>query len=145
MCRFPFFLLRYEVSLGRKSLDPILRICAWSLNAPCLKISWVSKHWSGFTFGPLPQFDRTAQVAFIGKWPRCDSSGVPLQDKKSVQRAGTSMSDRWAVTEYRGDWSLCWINKVSFFSKFRKIITNMFCPKCWNLNHDQGNGMPTYG
>lgn len=34
MARFPFFVLRYEVSLGAKTLDPILRIAAWSLNVP---------------------------------------------------------------------------------------------------------------
>jgi hypothetical protein len=32
VCRFPFFVLRHEVSLGGRTLDPVLRVCAWSLN-----------------------------------------------------------------------------------------------------------------
>jgi hypothetical protein len=31
-------LLRYEVSLGARSLDPILRVAAWSLNATQLAV-----------------------------------------------------------------------------------------------------------
>lgn len=34
LSRFVFFVLRFELSLGSASLDPILRVAAWSLNVP---------------------------------------------------------------------------------------------------------------
>lgn len=38
LTRFTFFVLRYELSLGERSLDPVLRVAAWSLND-----SWPNK------------------------------------------------------------------------------------------------------
>ena len=32
LSRFVFFTLRHELSLGTKTLDPVLRVTAWSLN-----------------------------------------------------------------------------------------------------------------
>ena len=54
LCRFPFFVLRYEVSLGSTSLNSILKINAWSLTAPGVnsgifesmsRTPWLN-HWS---------------------------------------------------------------------------------------------------
>ena len=33
LSRFPFFVLRYELTLGQQTMDPILRVIAWSFNA----------------------------------------------------------------------------------------------------------------
>ena len=33
LCRFVFFVLRYELYLGPQTLDPVLRVACWSLNA----------------------------------------------------------------------------------------------------------------
>ena len=38
LSRFPFFVLRYELTLGERTLDPIMRVIAWSLNAPKLDL-----------------------------------------------------------------------------------------------------------
>ena len=43
LARFPFFLLRYEVSLGAQSLDPVLRVAAWSLNA--IRLEYIAAPW----------------------------------------------------------------------------------------------------
>ena len=32
LSRFVFFTLRHELSLGTRTLDPVLRVTAWSLN-----------------------------------------------------------------------------------------------------------------
>ena len=43
LSRFPFFVLRYELTLGERTLDPILRVVAWSLNVPELEqLYWYS-------------------------------------------------------------------------------------------------------
>ena len=44
-------------------------------------------------------------MAYIGRWPCKDHRGNDLDDVRK-RRAGASMSDRWAVVEYRGDWIL---------------------------------------
>ena len=119
LCRFPFFVLRHEVSLGPRTINPILRIVAWSFNEAYLNPA-------GFDLGspgpranvnavPIPIISqsssspwlaRPAQVAFGGVWPSTDVNGHRLTDPKAVRRAGTPMADKWAVTEYRGDWTL---------------------------------------
>ena len=43
MKRFAVFTLREHISLGPATLHPLLRICAWSLNAPSSKASRVSR------------------------------------------------------------------------------------------------------
>lgn len=48
----------------------------------------------------------TLEVSFAGVWPSCDVDGKRLTDDKSLRRAGTPMSDKWACTEHRGDWKL---------------------------------------
>ena len=53
-----------------------------------------------------PWLAHPAQVAFGGVWPSTDVNGHQLTDPKAVRRAGTTMADKWAVTEYRGDWIL---------------------------------------
>ena len=37
LSRFPFFVLRYELTLGQETLDPVLRVIAWSLNVSVLE------------------------------------------------------------------------------------------------------------
>lgn len=49
------------------------------------------------------EFAPCTQVAFIGRWPGKGPRGQDL-DPSRRKRAGTPMSDRWAVVEYRGDW-----------------------------------------
>ena len=44
LCRFPFFVLRHEVSLGYKTLDPVLRLVAWSLNVAFLNVLFYFSH-----------------------------------------------------------------------------------------------------
>lgn len=46
-----------------------------------------------------------AKVAFIGKWPSKGAHGEDL-DQTRQSRAGTPLSDRFAVVEFRGDWIL---------------------------------------
>lgn len=45
------------------------------------------------------------QVAYIGKWPGKGPQGEDL-DEVRKKRAGTPLSDHFAVVEYRGDWIL---------------------------------------
>ena len=63
----------------------------------------------------------STKVAFSGVWPTVDVDGKQLTDPKSIRRAGTAMADKWAVTEFRGDWIL-WnahsVNKVCLFVIF---------------------------
>ncbi len=128
IARFPFFVLRHEVSLGRKTLDPIFRIAAWSLNATYRSISslrsflifWPPDKYTSFGhnyFKLLYPLTRT-QVAFSGIWPTVDVDGKQLTDPKSIRRAGTAMADKWAVTEFRGDWTLGVPNLISLYSLF---------------------------
>lgn len=36
-----------------------------------------------------------------------------------MRRAGTPMADKWAVTEFRGDWTLEFPNEQSFAINFK--------------------------
>ena len=44
LSRFVFFSLRHELSLGTRTLDPVLRVTAWSLNVTWQHLlgSWIS-------------------------------------------------------------------------------------------------------
>ena len=76
LCRWPYFVLRYEVSLGERTLDPIWRVAAWSLN-----IAFGSVHPA---HGPL------------GETWRKGSARATL--------AGKNLLCSYALTELRGDW-----------------------------------------
>eukprot|EP00439_Symbiodinium_sp_Y106_P053685 s827_g7.t1 len=76
LCRWPYFVLRYEVSLGERTLDPIWRVAAWSLN-----IAFGSVH---------PAHGR------LGETWRKGSARATL--------AGKNLLCSYALTELRGDW-----------------------------------------
>lgn len=44
-----------------------------------------------------------AQIAYVGKWPAKGPQGEDL-DECRRKKAGTSLSERFAVVEFRGDW-----------------------------------------
>ena len=95
-------------------MDPIFRITAWSLNAAYQSISAIFLFVSNLSIAPnsFPILDKfvqlpyRTQVAFSGIWPTVDVDGKQLTDQKSIRRAGTAMADKWAITEFRGDWTL---------------------------------------
>lgn len=76
LCRWPYFVLRYELSIGERTLDPIWRVAAWSLN-----IAFAGVHPA---HGPCGE-----------AWPK-GSARAKLADKK--------MPCSYALTELRGDW-----------------------------------------
>ena len=43
LSRFVFFVLRYELSLGVETLDPVMRVIAWSWNAPRPPRLWLEE------------------------------------------------------------------------------------------------------
>ena len=43
LSRFVFFTLRHELSLGTRTLDPVLRVTAWSLNATWIMYMWIQQ------------------------------------------------------------------------------------------------------
>ena len=91
LCRFPFFVLRHELSLGVRSLHPIWRITAWSIN-----------------------------VAYSGIFPRNGPSGARL-DSHRGSLAGTCISGGpHALVECRGDWKWhveCWALKRHYTAR----------------------------
>ncbi|CAE7209454.1 unnamed protein product [Symbiodinium sp. CCMP2456] len=76
LCRWPYFVLRYELSIGERTLDPIWRVAAWSLN-----IAFTGVHPAR---GPCGE-----------AWPK-GSARAKLADKK--------MPCSYTLTELRGDW-----------------------------------------
>ena len=74
--RWPYFVLRHELCLGAETLDPILRITAWSLN-----------------------------IAYGGVHPSIGPDGEAFQKGSfRFRQAGKPMRYSIALTECRGDW-----------------------------------------
>ena len=107
LSRYPFFLLRWELSLGVTTLHPFWRVTAWSLN-----------------------------VAYTGKFPRLGPAGKPL-DAARLQRAGSILTQGpFALHECRGDWKWhceCWSLKRHYNAN--RIC--MFCDACKSPGPDQ--------
>ena len=75
LCRFPLFVLRHELTLGVRTMHPVWRVLAWSLN-----------------------------IAYAGLHPRCGPEGRKL-DAPRLNRAGTRLEGGpYALVECRGDW-----------------------------------------
>ena len=100
LSRFPFFLLRGELSLGTITLHPMWRVAAWSLN-----------------------------IAYTGKFPRIGPAGKPL-DAARLQKAGSILKQGpFALNEIRGDWKWhyeCWALRRHYNAN--RIC--LFCDAC---------------
>lgn len=114
LSRFPFFVLRYELTLGERTLDPILRVIAWSLNAPELEHSiWFCPTKIMLTstarFPPKSSpvkwktmwhivWTDLHQVGYIGMWPTVGPNGEPWNRRRG------KFPESFALVECRGDW-----------------------------------------
>ena len=74
VCRYPFFLLREGLSLGKRTLHDVLKLLAWSLN-----------------------------VGFRGIYPTQGPFGEDFS-KRRVRAGGRIFGGPFALSEWRGDW-----------------------------------------
>ena len=99
-CRFPWCILRHELSVGPATLDPIMRVCTWSLN-----------------------------VCHVGIYPRLGATGEPLQGARATKSGQAMEHGPWSVTEMRGDWKYHWeLWRLRRFYNSNHLC--MFCDAC---------------
>ena len=75
LSRFPWCVLRHELSLGPPTIFPLMRVAAWSL-----------------------------QVCHVGYWPFRGPHGGTLKGRRAGRAGQRLAGGPYSVTEYRGDW-----------------------------------------
>ena len=132
LSRFPFFVLRYELTLGQETLDPVLRVIAWSLNVSVLEQKHtfypprspefpqdMSSSW--MPSGPFASCWHLCKVSYVGRWPTVGPNGEPWGRRKAGH-----FHHRFAVVECRGDWK--WHVELWGLRRHYKSIT--ICHRC---------------
>ena len=75
LSRFPWFVLRHELSLGPATLDPVVRILAWSLN-----------------------------ICYSGSFPQLGPLGDQLSASRLQLARRAIKGSPYSLCEIRGDW-----------------------------------------
>ena len=75
VCRYPFFILREGLSLGKRTLHNVLKVLSWSLN-----------------------------IAFMGAYPALGPFNEDFSKNRRARPGGRLYGGPFALSELRGDW-----------------------------------------